>query len=98
MAKEPASASPTAYCDAPVVRYGERVPHFAQRLLRISSLLLIIGHSLAAERINHEGRILGPQLVVTNATLFNTPESDAILDSLPIVPLEKAAFFRVRSP
>lgn len=43
-----------------------------------------------AERISHEGRILGPLLTVTNATLFNTPESDAILASTQIFPADSA--------
>ena len=42
--------------------------------------------ALAAERINHEGRILGPVPIVTNAVLFNTPEADAILSGLQIMP------------
>jgi len=37
-----------------------------------------------AERINHEGRILGPMPVVTNAVVFNTPEADAIVSALQI--------------
>ena len=42
--------------------------------------------ALAAERINHEGRILGPVPIVTNAVLFNTPEADAILSVMQIMP------------
>lgn len=51
--------------------------------------LLIILAVLSAygERINHEGRILGPQLGVTNATLFNTTNADVVLSSLQIFPV-----------
>src|SRR5580765_1857153 len=40
-----------------------------------------------AERINHEGRILGPAPVVTNAVLFNTNQADAILSAMQIFPV-----------
>jgi hypothetical protein len=40
-----------------------------------------------AERINQEGRILGAQVTVTNSTLFNTTNADAILSSLQIFPV-----------
>src|SRR5438045_5307742 len=39
-----------------------------------------------AERINHEGRILGPAPVVAAPTLFNTPAADAIVSALQIMP------------
>ena len=45
-------------------------------------LLSVAASSLsptAAERINHEGRILGPAPVVTTPTLFNTAAADAIV-------------------
>lgn len=44
----------------------------------------------AAERINHEGRLLGPIPVVTNAVLFNTPAADAIVSALQIFPRDNA--------
>src|SRR5437879_994188 len=43
-----------------------------------------------AERINQEGRILGPAPVVTNAVLFNTPQADAILSAMQIFPVTSA--------
>ena len=43
--------------------------------------------SLFAERINQEGRILGPLPAVTAPTLFNTPEADAIVSAMQIMPL-----------
>ena len=49
-------------------------------------LLIACVRLFAAERINHEGRILGPLPAVTNAVLFNTPEADAIVAGLQIFP------------
>src|SRR5438093_5858665 len=43
-----------------------------------------------AERINHEGRILGSPPVVTNSILFNTPEADAIVSAMQIFPTTNA--------
>lgn len=40
-----------------------------------------------AERINHEGRILGALPVVTNAILFNTTNADAVLSAMQIFPV-----------
>src|SRR5581483_10102292 len=40
-----------------------------------------------AERINQEGRILGPAPVVTTPTLFDTPQADAIVSAMQIFPL-----------
>jgi hypothetical protein len=52
-----------------------------------SLLFLLVLTSLAqAERINHEGRILGPAPVVTTPTLFNTPAADAIVSAMQIMP------------
>ena len=44
----------------------------------------------AAERINHEGRILGVTPNVTNAILFNTPQADAVMSTLQIYPRDNA--------
>jgi hypothetical protein len=52
----------------------------------LAAWLLIAGNG-AAERINQEGRILGPTLVVSTPTLFNTPEADAIVSALQIMPV-----------
>ena len=43
-----------------------------------------------AERINQEGRILGPFPVVTNAVLFDTPQADAIVSAMQIFPTSSA--------
>src|SRR4051794_29977178 len=42
----------------------------------------------AAERINHAGRILGPEPVVTTPTLFNTSAADAIVAAMQIMPVD----------
>ncbi len=52
--------------------------------------LLVVGWRCPAERINQEGRILGPAPVVTNPTLFNTPEADALLSAMQILPVTNA--------
>jgi hypothetical protein len=41
----------------------------------------------AAERINQEGRILGPLPVVTNAILFDTNNADAVVSAMQIFPV-----------
>src|ERR1043166_2473040 len=46
--------------------------------------------SARAERINQEGRILGPAPMVTTPTLFNTPEGDAIVAAMQIFPVTSA--------
>jgi len=53
-------------------------------------MALAMGVSAApafAERINQEGRILGPAPVVTNSILFNTPEADDIVSAMQIFPV-----------
>jgi hypothetical protein len=49
-------------------------------------ILFAITHLARAERINHEGRILGPAPVVTTPTLFNTAAADAIVSAMQIMP------------
>ena len=46
-----------------------------------------IAFAARAERINQEGRILGPAPIVTTPTLFNTPQADAIVSAMQIMPL-----------
>src|SRR2546421_12530369 len=52
-------------------------------------LIMLCGKatSTRAERINQEGRILGPPPMVTNAVLFNTPQADAIVSAMQIFPV-----------
>lgn len=48
--------------------------------------MLTILPTVSAERINHEGRILGPMPTVLSPVLFNTPEADRIMSALQIFP------------
>ena len=52
------------------------------------ALLLVIPlvASAAGERVNHEGRVLGPLPVVKAPLLFNTPEADAVVAAMQIMP------------
>lgn len=64
-------------------------------MLRASFVRLTVASiaSLAAasaERINHEGRLLGPAPIVTEPTLFNTPAADAIVSAMQIMPADSA--------
>lgn len=43
-----------------------------------------------AQRINHEGRILGPPPVVTTPTLFNSAAADTIVSAMQIMPRNSA--------
>jgi len=42
--------------------------------------------ALSAERINHEGRLLGALPSITQPILFNTPEADAVVSAMQIMP------------
>ena len=53
----------------------------------LSTTLALAAH---AERINQEGRILGPAPFVTTPTLFNTPAGDAIVSAMQIMPRDSA--------
>jgi hypothetical protein len=57
-------------------------------ITRCILLLFLLGLASVAraQRINHEGRILGPAPVVTAPTLFNTPAADAIVSAMQILP------------
>jgi hypothetical protein len=50
-------------------------------------ILLLSTLRLSAERINQEGRILGPLPVVTNSILFNTTNADAVVSAMQIFPV-----------
>ena len=60
----------------------------AARMAAVMIFAMIGG--VRAERINQEGRILGPAPVVTNAILFNTPQADSILSAMQIFPVTNA--------
>ena len=57
---------------------------------RLITLVLAISLPARAERINQEGRILGPASVAMTPTLFNTPEADAIVAAMQIMPVTSA--------
>ncbi len=59
-------------------------------LLAAPALLLPAAALSGAERINHAGRILGPEPVVTAPVQFNTPQADAIVAALQIMPRDNA--------
>ena len=47
-----------------------------------------IGQAAAqSERINQEGRILGPLPPINGPILFNTPEADAMISAMQIFPI-----------
>jgi hypothetical protein len=64
-----------------------------QRGRKISNLTIslilscIVTAAAQSERINQEGRILGPAPVVTSPTLFNTAQADAIVSAMQIFPV-----------
>ncbi len=45
------------------------------------------GTTAVAERINQEGRLLGPPPVVTHSILFNTTNADAVVSALQVFPV-----------
>jgi hypothetical protein len=53
-------------------------------------LTITFAFTTRAERINQEGRILGPAPVVTTPTLFNTPAADAIVSAMQVMPRDSA--------
>jgi hypothetical protein len=57
---------------------------------RLIAVALAISLPARAERINQEGRILGPAPLATTSTLFNTPEADAIVAAMQIMPVTSA--------
>src|SRR5437879_9108166 len=55
-------------------------------ILWIAAFLSLVA-AVRAERINQEGRILGPAPVVTTPTLFNTSQGDALVSAMQIFPV-----------
>src|SRR6476619_3665937 len=53
-------------------------------------LLVAAGCAFGAERINQEGRILGPAVSVVTPTLFNTAAADLVVRSMQIMPVTSA--------
>ena len=64
-----------------------RVMSEIRRLFLAIGILLLATGDGGAERINQEGRILGPAPQVTRPTLFNTPEADAVVSAMQIMPV-----------
>jgi hypothetical protein len=61
------------------------------RSLKVFSSLMLLAVAVhGAERINHEGRILGPPPVLTNSILFNTTNADAAVSTMQIFPRDHA--------
>src|SRR3954468_5287972 len=47
-------------------------------------LIFFVALAARAERINQEGRILGPSPTITSPILFNTPQADSVVSALQI--------------
>src|SRR5438270_10815977 len=61
--------------------------HLGRRITNatVSSILsFVVTAAAQSERINQEGRILGPVPVVTTPTPFNTAQADAIVSAMQI--------------
>ncbi len=58
--------------------------------LSIALVTAATAFPLEAERINQEGRILGPAPVVTTPRLFNSSQADAIVSAMQIMPVTSA--------
>jgi hypothetical protein len=65
---------------------GNNIWRAALAILLTSTLAL----TTRAERINQEGRILGPAPVVSTPTLFNSPAGDAIVSAMQVMPRDSA--------
>src|ERR1051325_2525520 len=65
------------------VERGRKISNTAISLI----LSFVVTAAAQSERINQEGRILGPARVVTTPTLFNTPQADAIISAMQIFPV-----------
>ena len=75
-----------------LVDYNTKIMRRTFSIARSRIILLALAIPLTArgERINQEGRILGPAPVVTIPTLFNTPAADAIVGAMQIMPVTSA--------
>ncbi len=86
----------SALCDSTIrVKGCSKVEELGMRLIGFSRvmwflLLAACATGYAAERINQEGRILGPAPTVTTPVLFNTPAADTIVSAMQIYPLTSA--------
>jgi hypothetical protein len=62
----------------------------AMKVLPFFALLVLAVTALGAERINQEGRILGPAPSVSEPVLFNTAAADAVVAAMQIFPVTNA--------
>jgi len=53
----------------------------------IGNMLLLAVTAPGADRINQEGRILGPSPVVNSPILFNTTNADSVVAAMQIFPV-----------
>ncbi len=58
--------------------------------LLVPALAALAGGAAGAERINHDGRILGTQPTVSAPILFNTGAADAVVSAMQIMPRDSA--------
>src|ERR1700738_4490043 len=65
------------------IERGRKISNLAVSLI----LSCVVTAAAQSERINQEGRILGPAPVVTSPTLFNTAQADAIVSAMQIFPV-----------
>ena len=64
--------------------------HWCKRVGTSSLIMLSVFCGSGADRINHEGRILGPAPTVSAPILFNTAEADAVVSAMQIMPRDSA--------
>src|SRR6202023_1650257 len=65
------------------IERGRKISNLAASLI----LSCVVTAAAQSERINKEGRILGPAPIVTTPTLFNTPQADTIVSAMQIFPV-----------
>jgi hypothetical protein len=82
------SLPPGATIPVALLAAGPLRPSFPMKFAVMVLLFISAAPGLLAERINQEGRILGPEPVVAGPILFNTPAADAIITALQIMPLD----------
>lgn len=65
------------------VERGRKISNLTVSLI----LSFVVTAAAQSQRINQEGRILGPAPVVARPTLFNTPQAVAIVSAVQIFPV-----------
>lgn len=74
--------------DLPI--WQNREQQLIYRVLRRIVVLLLTASACLGQRINQNGRILGPLPVVTNAILFDTSNADAVVSAMQVFPVSNA--------